>query len=107
MYQKLLRYWKESDKRRRLKYIAEKKEYVEIKTLKNIPENKKMQLFTLLPVKTFALSNILIDKTAVQDLILGDKGSNIGEAHAGLCNIVRTLLKEDPMTTVKPFFGMK
>jgi hypothetical protein len=42
VYQKLLRYWKESDKRRRLKYIAEKKECVEIETPKTIPENKGM-----------------------------------------------------------------
>jgi hypothetical protein len=29
------------------------------------------------------MSNILIDRTAIMDLILGDKGRNIGEAHAG------------------------
>jgi hypothetical protein len=38
----------------------------------------------LLPVKSsFTMSNILIDKRAVQDLILFDKGRNIGKAHAG------------------------
>jgi hypothetical protein len=34
VYQKHLWYWKESDQRRRLKCIAEKKECVEIKTPK-------------------------------------------------------------------------
>jgi hypothetical protein len=42
VYQKLLRYWKESDQRRRLKHIAEKNECVEIKTPMTIPENKAM-----------------------------------------------------------------
>jgi hypothetical protein len=53
------------------------------------------------------MSNILIDKTAVQDLILGDKESNIGEAHAGLYKTVRTLFKEDPMSIIKPFFDIE
>jgi hypothetical protein len=44
--------------------------------MKTVLENKGMQLFTFLPVKSsFTMSNILIDKTVVQDLILGDKGS--------------------------------
>jgi hypothetical protein len=50
------------------------------------------------------MSNILMDKTAAQDLLLGNKGSNIGEAHAGLCKTVSKLFKEDPMAIVKPFF---
>jgi hypothetical protein len=36
----------------------------------------------------------------VQDLILGYKGSNIGEAHAGLYKTDRKLFKEDPMAMV-------
>jgi hypothetical protein len=52
------------------------------------------------------MPNILIDKTAVQDLILGDKGSNIGEAPAGLYKTVRKLFKEDP-SIIKPFFNIK
>jgi hypothetical protein len=65
-----------------------------MKRLKAVPENKGMRLFTLLPVKSsFTMLNILIDKTAVQDLILGDKGHNIGEAHAGLhTSIVKPFL---------------
>jgi hypothetical protein len=63
-----------------------------MKTPKTIPENKGRQLFTLLPVKTLlAMSNLLIDKTGVQVLILGNKGNNISEAHAGLYKIVRKL----------------
>jgi hypothetical protein len=53
------------------------------------------------------MSNILINKTAVQGLILGDKGSNIGEAHAGLYKTVRKLFKEDPMYIIKPFFDIE
>jgi hypothetical protein len=97
VYQKFLRYWKESDQRRRPKHIAEKKECVEIKMPKRVPENKGMQLFTLLPVKSSCtMSKILIDKTAVQDLILGDKGNDIGEAHARLYKTVRKLFKRTP-----------
>jgi hypothetical protein len=62
----------------------------------------------LLPVKSsFTMSNILIDKAAVQDMILGDKGSNIGEAHAGLYKTVRKLFKENPMSIIKPFFDIE
>jgi hypothetical protein len=91
VYQNHVRYWKEPDQGRRLKQISEKKECIEIKTPKTekkesdkkiamktpktILESKGMQLFTLLPVKsTFTMLNILIDKTVIQDLILGSKG---------------------------------
>jgi hypothetical protein len=53
------------------------------------------------------MSNILIDKAAVQDLILGDKGSNIGETHAGLHKIVMKIIKEDPMSVLKLFFNIE
>jgi hypothetical protein len=53
------------------------------------------------------MSNILFDKTAVQDMILGDKGSYIDEAHTGLCKTVRKHFKEDPMSIVKPFFDIE
>jgi hypothetical protein len=60
------------------------------------PENKGMWLFTLLPVKSsFSMSNILIDRKAIMDLILGDKGRYISEAHAGLYKTVRKLVEED------------
>jgi hypothetical protein len=69
VYQKLLRYWKESDLGRRLKHFAEKKESDEkigMKRLKTLPEKKGMQLYTLLPGKSSCtMSNKLIDKTAV------------------------------------------
>jgi hypothetical protein len=39
------------------------------------------------------MSNILIDKKVVQDLILGDKENNIGEAHVGLYKTVRKFLR--------------
>ncbi len=79
-----------------------------MKRMKTIPENKGMQLFTLLPgKKSFTMFNTLIDKTAVQDLILGDKGNNIGEAHAGLHKTVRKPIKEDPMSVVKPFLDIE
>jgi hypothetical protein len=99
----------ETDQRRRLKQTAEKTpenkesdEKVVMKMPKSIPENKGMRLFTLFPVKSsFTMSNTLIDKTEVQDLILG------GEAHAGLYKTVRTLIKEDPMSVIKPFFDIE
>jgi hypothetical protein len=43
----------------------------------------------------------------VQDLILGDNGSNIGEAHAGLYKTARKLFKEGPISIIKPFFDME
>jgi hypothetical protein len=101
-------HWRETNKRMRSKHIAEKKECVEIKILKPIQESKGVRLFTLLPVKnSFTMLNILANKTAVKALILGDKGKNICEAHAGcLYEIVRNLFKEDPMSIVKPFFDI-
>ncbi len=115
VYQKHLSYWKEKDQRRWLKQTAEKTtekkesdEKVGTKTPKTVPENKGMQLFTLLPMKSsYTMSNILIDKKAVQDLIIIDKGRNIGEAHAGLYKTVRTLIKEDPMSVIKLFFDIE
>jgi len=41
------------------------------------------------------------------DLILGDKGRNIGEAHAGLYKTVRKLVAEDYMSVLKSFFDIK
>jgi hypothetical protein len=83
-------------------------EKVAMKSPKTVPENKGMRLFTLLAVKSsFTMSNIRIDKTAVQDLILFDKGRNIGEAHAELIKTVRKLFKEDPMSVLKPFFDIE
>jgi hypothetical protein len=115
VYQKRLSKWKEKDQRRRLKQIAEKTpeekesdEKVVKKTPKTVPENKGMRLFTLLPVKSSnTMSNILIDKRAMQDLILGDKERKIGEAHAGLYKTVKTLIKEDPMSVIKLFFDIE
>jgi hypothetical protein len=115
VYQKRLSNWKETDQRRRLKQTLEKTpekkeldEKVAMKTPKTVPENKGMRLFTLLPVKSsFTMTNILIEKTAVQDLILFDKGSNIGEAHAGLYKTVRKLFKEDPLSVIKQFFDIE
>ena len=66
-----------------------------------------MRLFTLLPVKSsFTMSNILIDRTAIMDLILGDKGRNIGEAHAGLYKTVRKLVTEDYISVLKQFLTL-
>ena len=53
------------------------------------------------------MSNILIDRTAIMDLILGDKGRNIGEAHAGLYKTVRKLVVEDYISVLKPFFDIE
>jgi hypothetical protein len=114
VYQKRLRYWKESDQR-------EDQNTLQSKRLRRKSRMRKLQQrhqrpfqrtrgygFTLLPVKSsFTMSNILIDNTVVQDLILGDKGSNIGEAHAGLYKTVRKLFKEDLMTIVKTFFDFE
>jgi hypothetical protein len=72
------------------------------------PENKGMRLFTLLHVKSsFTMSNILIDRKAIMDLILGDKGRNIGEAHAGVYKTVRKLIAKDYMSVLKPFFDIE
>jgi hypothetical protein len=79
---------------------------VKIKDRQGTPlMNKGMQLYTLLPVKSpFTMSNKLIDRKAIMDLILGDKGRIIGEAHAGLYKTVRKLVEEDYMSVLKPFF---
>jgi hypothetical protein len=53
------------------------------------------------------MSNILIDRKAIMDLILGDKGRNIGEAHAGLYKTVRKLVAEDYMSVLQPFFDIE
>ena len=47
------------------------------------------------------MSNILIDRSAIMDLILGDKGRRIGEAHAGLYKTVRKHVAEDYMSVLK------
>jgi hypothetical protein len=41
------------------------------------------------------------------DLILGDKGRNIGEAHAGLYKTVRKLVVEDYISVLKTFFDIE
>ena len=41
------------------------------------------------------------------DLMAGDKGMNIGEAHAGLHKTVRKLIKEDYMSILKPLFDIE
>jgi hypothetical protein len=67
-----------------------------------------VSLFTLLPVKSyFSMSNILIDRKAVMEMILGDKGRNIGEAHAGLHKTVKKLMKEDHMSVIKSGFELE
>ena len=52
------------------------------------------------------MSNILIDRKAIMDLILGDKGRNIGEAHAGLYKTVRKLVTEDYISVLKQFLTL-
>jgi len=87
VYYKLLQFWKVSDQGRTPRLVPEQHE--ESNAKKNDregtpPENKGMRLFTLVPVKSsFTMSNILIDRKAIMDLILGDKGRNIGKAHTG------------------------
>jgi uncharacterized membrane protein YvbJ len=62
----------------------------------------------LLPVKSsFTMSNILIDRKTVMDLILGDKGRNIGEAHAGLYKTIRKLVAGDYISVLKTFFDIE
>jgi hypothetical protein len=108
VYHKLLKFWIVSDQGRTPRLVPEKNEEsnAKIKDRQGTPpENKGMRLFTLLPVKSsFTMSNILIDRTAIMDLILGDKGRSIGEAHAGLYKTVRKLVVEDYMSVLKPFF---
>jgi hypothetical protein len=68
LYKEVLKYYKEYEEKK------ESDKEIEMKTPNTIPGNKGMQVFTVLPVKSsFTMSNILIDKTVVQDLILGDK----------------------------------
>jgi hypothetical protein len=99
------------DQGRTPRLVSEQNEesYAKIKNRQGAPlENKGMRLFTLLPVKSsFTMSNILIDRNAIMDLILGNKGRNIGEAHAGLYKTVRKLVKEDYMSVLKSFFDIE
>jgi hypothetical protein len=111
VYHKLLKFWKTSDQGRTPRLVPEQNEESNAK-IKNRqgtpPENKGMQLFTLLPVKSsFTMSNTLIDRKAIMDLILGNKGRNIGDAHAGLYKTVRKLVEEDYMSVLKPFFDIE
>jgi len=98
-YYKLLMFWKASVQGRTPRLVPEQNEEFNEKKKNRQgtpPENKGMRLFTLLPVKSsFTMSKILIDKKAIMDLILGDKGRNIGEAHARLYKKVRKLVAED------------
>ncbi len=81
VHREILKHYKECEEKK------ESDENIEMKTPKTVPVNEGIQLFTLLPVKScFTMSNILIDKTAVQGC---------------------TLFKEDPMAVVKPFFDIK
>jgi hypothetical protein len=110
VYYKLLQFWKVSDQGRTPRLVPEQNEEFneKIKDRQGMPpENKWMRLFTLLPVKSsFTMSNILIDRKAIMDLILGDKGRNIGEAHAGLYKTVRKLVAEDYISVLKPFLTL-
>jgi hypothetical protein len=111
VYYKLLQFWKVSDQGRTPRLVPEQNEEVteKIKDRQGTPsENKGMRLFTLLPVKSsFTMSNILIDRKAIMDLILGDKGGNIGDAHAGLYKTVRKLVAEDYISVLKSFFDIE
>jgi hypothetical protein len=111
VYYKLLQFWKASDQGRTPRLVSEQNEELneKIKDRQGTPpENKGMWLFTLLPVKSsFTMSNILIDRKAIMDLILGDKERNIGEAHAGLYKTFRKLVAEDYMSVLKPFFDIE
>jgi hypothetical protein len=98
-------FWKASDQGRTARLVSEQNEEFneKIKDRQGTPlENKGMRLFTLLPMKSlFTMSNTLIDRRAIMDLILGDKGRNIGEAHAVLYKTVRKLVMEDYMSVLK------
>jgi hypothetical protein len=111
VYQKLLMFGKALDQGRTPRLVSEqiKELNVKIKERQRMPpENKGMRLFMLLAVKSsFTMSNILIDRTAIMDMILGDKGRNISEAHAGSYKTVRKLVKEDYMSVLKPFFDIE
>jgi hypothetical protein len=59
--------------------------------------DNELQLFMSLPVKhSFTKCYLLIDKMAIQDLILDDKGENIGHKHKELYTVVSKLKNEDP-----------
>jgi hypothetical protein len=111
VYYKLLQFWKVSDQGRTPRLVPEQNEESSAKIKDRqgtFPENKRMQLFTLLPVKSsFTMSNILIDRRAIMDLILGYKGRNIGEAHAGFYKTVKKLVAEDYISVLKPFFDIE
>jgi len=67
-----------------------------------------MRLFTLLPVKhSFTMSNILIDRNALKDLIKEDKGKKIGQADAGLHKSVLELMKDDHLSVIRRFFDVE
>ena len=78
VYYKLQQFWKASDQGRTPRLVPEQNEesHEKINNRQGTPpENKGMWHFTLLPVKSsFTMSNILIDRKAIMDLILGDKG---------------------------------
>jgi hypothetical protein len=52
------------------------------------------------------MSNILIDKTAIWDLILDDKGENIGDKHKELNTTVQKLFQEDSKSVKCLFFNI-
>jgi hypothetical protein len=111
VYYKLLMFWKALDQGRTPRLVSEQNEESNAK-IKNRQGthlgNKGMHLFTLLSVKSsFTMSCILIDRKVIMDLILGDKGRNIGEAQAGLYKTVRKLVEEDYMSVLKPFFDIE
>jgi hypothetical protein len=111
VYYKLLMFWKALDQGRTPRLVPEQNEESNAKRKNRQgtpPEHKGMRLFTLLPVKSsFTMSNILIDRKAIMDLILGDKGRDIGEAHAGLYKTVKKLVAEDYISVLKPFFDIE
>jgi hypothetical protein len=57
-----------------------------------------------LPVKLSFMPNILIDKTAVMDLIFDDKEKNIGAKHKEWHSSMRKLFKADPKPMICTFF---
>jgi hypothetical protein len=52
------------------------------------------------------MSNILIDKMAIQDLILDNKGVNIRDEHRELYTAVQKLSNEDPKSIIHLFFNI-
>ncbi len=53
---------------------------------------------------SYTMSNLLIDKTAVQDLILGDKGSNIGEGPCRVAQDSQKTFQRGPHVNNKEIF---